>query len=70
VRLEYNKKKLKVSILSPYGLGLEPCFEMPADLEQGGYLVVSSSSTTPQTDYHEILNIKVLDPMFEDLNTK
>jgi len=61
---------LKVSLLTPYGSGVEECFTMPVDLDSGGYLVVTSAAGMQEPDYHEVLNIKVLDPMFDDSNKK
>ena len=41
---------------------------MKVDLDQGGYLAVSGSAGMQYIDYHEIMSIRVMDPMFDDSN--
>ena len=67
MRLEYSEKNLSVSILSPYGIAPEHCFDLPVNLDNGGYLAISSSAGM-NSDYHEIMSIRVMDPMFDDSN--
>jgi len=68
VWLEYAEKVLSVSVLSPYGITPEKCFDMKVNLDNGGYLAVSGSAGMQNLDYHEIMSIWIMDPMFDDSN--
>ena len=55
-------------MLSPFGITTEECFTIPVDLDKGGYLAVTGSAGMMHFDYHEIMSIRVMDPMLEDNN--
>jgi len=62
VRLHYQDYKLKVSTKREWEKEFRPCFEMVADLNFPGYLMLAGSAGQDVPDSHIVRSVKVFDP--------